>query len=402
LDVDFEENRNALIRLSQFVLGEEAEKLRDDLEEKIVEMALFFGMKDDEFASNHRIAELIEKEIRLVRFPDVGLDNILSRLLAKGSTVVNEERSYKLSVLRRTEFGKLVSEKKGRIDRINEKFALLLEREYGKKLTDEQRKEGIEKLYSLLASLALEKSDLVARIVTQKNLENLPMELSIHKLYNILGKIEDIDLRNAELRAIKLIFRESSDDFCGFLFSLTQNLVCIQILNLDPECQGLERKAFSEKILFLDTNVLIALVCPTNWQYRPATHLLTLSSSLGVRLFAGKRTCEEYMVILEEANQVFKKWNAPMKFLENADNEFLVSFWSEKQTDQSLSWDSYYQRNKDVGKILNEKGIQLYVDSLDKVQSNKHFKTIMTEVNQCYLSIKRKGARKGDSFQAAT
>ena len=388
LDADFEQNRDALIKISQFVLEEEAEKVRDDLEEKIVETALFWGLKNDECASIDGIAEMVEKEIHLVKFPDLVLKDIVSRLLANGSIIESGENSYKLSFLKRTEFGKLVVEKKARIDRINSQFLLLLEREYGKRLNDEQKNEGLERLYSLLASLALEKSDLIARIVTQKNLGNLPMELSIHKLYQILGKIEDVDLRNAEFRAIRLIFREGSNDFCSFLFSLTQNLICIQILNLDPECQALERKAFADKKLFLDTNVLIGLVCPTDWQHKPATHLLTLSSSLGAKIFVTKKTCEEYLSILEDANRVFEKWNSPMKFLENTDNEFLVSFWLEKQNSESLSWNGFYQRNRDIGKILNERRIELYIEKMDNIQNNKYFKDIMAQVDLCYLSVK--------------
>ena len=109
-------------------------------------------------------------------------------------------------------------------------------------MTVEQMDEGMEKLYSMLGLLTLEKSDLIARIVTRQNIENLPFELNIHRLYTILGKIEEQELRNAEFRAIKLFFRESSDDFYSFLFVLTQNLVCIQILNVDPECQAFEKR----------------------------------------------------------------------------------------------------------------------------------------------------------------
>lgn len=390
LDLSLEDNRKALIRISQFVLEEEIDKTRDDLQEKIVETAMFWGMQNDEYASIDRITELVEKEIRLIKFPGLVLDSILSRLSSKGSIVQDEKGSYNLSVLRRAELTKLVDEKKRRIDRINGQFLLLLEREYGRKLTDDQMKLGLEKLYSLLASLALEKSDLIARIVTKKNLENLPMEISIHKLYGILGEVEEIDLRNAEFRAIKLIFREGSDDFCSFLFYLTQNLVCIQILNLDPECQALEKKAFSGKTLFLDTNVLVGLICPTHWQHKPSSYIVTLSNSLGMKSSVTKATCDEFLFLLEEANRIFKEWAAPMKFLGDADNEFLTSFWSEKQSDQSLSWNTYYQRTKDIGRILNEQGIQLYVESTDKIRRNQHFKTIMTQVNTCYQSIKVK------------
>lgn len=390
-DLSFKEKRKALIRVSQFVLEEEAEKIRDDLQEKIVETALFWGTREGKFVSSDKIPELIEEEIRLVKFPKEMLDEIFSKLLKKGSIAEDEKGFYNLSVLRRTEFGRLVNKKKEEIERINEQFLFKLEREYGRRLTDEQKEEGLEKFYSFLASLTLEKSDLVARIITQKNLEDLPMELNIHILFRILGEIDKIGLRNAQFRAIKLIFREASDEFCSFLFSLTQNLICIQILNLDPECQALEKKAFSNKLLFLDTNVLIALVCPTDGLHRPATQLISLSNQLGASFSVTKITCEEYMAILEGAHRVFKNWKAPIKFLANADNEFLTSFWSEKQNNQSLSWRSYYQRTRDVGRILKEHNIQIYTENLDPIRKKEHFDTVKTQVNTCYLTTKGKG-----------
>lgn len=73
-DLSIEEKRKALIRVSQFVLEEEADKIRDDLREKIVETALFWGTRESEFVSLDKIAVLIDEEIRLVRFPNEVLD----------------------------------------------------------------------------------------------------------------------------------------------------------------------------------------------------------------------------------------------------------------------------------------------------------------------------------------
>jgi hypothetical protein len=123
----------------------------------------------------------------------------------------------------------------------------------------------------------------------------------------------------------------------------------------------------------------------------PAMHLITLSASLGVRISVAKRTCDEYNIILEEAGEIFKKWNSPIKFLESADNEFLVSFWSEKQSNEALSWDDYYQRMKDVGKLLTGQGIFLYVESMDNIKSNKHFGRVTRFVDDCYVSTTGRG-----------
>jgi hypothetical protein len=389
MDINLPNMRATLVRISQFVLQEESEIVRENLQEKVAEAALFWGLNENQSASVENLQKIAENVVHL-KFASNLLEVIISRLIAKGSVVKDNAGNYTLSVIRRKEYARMAQERKERVDRFNGQFLFLLEKEYGRKLNTEQMKEGMEKLYAILGQLTIEKSDLIARIVTRQNVENLPYELNIHKLLTLLSKIEDQELRNAEFRAIKLLFRETSDDFYSFLFVLTQNLICIQILNLDPECRALEKKAFSEKALFLDTNILIGLVCPTDWQHKPAKSLLKFSSFLGIRCFVAGKTCEEYNSLLEEANKIFKKWEAPLKFLADANNEFLSSFWSEKQADHSLTWDSYYHRTKDVGKILSDNGIQPYVEDLEQINKNKHFETITEYVDECYVLLKRR------------
>jgi hypothetical protein len=389
MDISSDEMRSTLIRMSQFVLQEETEIVRDNLQEKIVETALFWGLSENQFVPIENVLKIIDG-ITHVELDSASLKEIILRLVAKGRIIEDKTGNYALSTVHRKEYSKIVTERKARVDKVHGQFLYLLEREYGKNLTDEQMEEGLEKLYSILGLLTVEKSDLIARIVTQQNLENLPYELNIHKLHAILNKIDERDLRNAVFRTIKLFFRESSDEFYRFLFDLTQNLVCIQILNLDPQCQALEKKAFSEKALFLDTNILIGLVCPTDWQHKPAKSLLKLGNFLGVKCFVTSETCQEYNALLEEANRAYKKWEAPLKFLADADNEFLSSFYSEKQGNQELTWEDYYRRTKDVGKLLEENGIESYVENLGEVKKHKHFKDIVSFVDGCYVLLKRR------------
>jgi len=240
----------------------------------------------------------------------------------------------------------------------------------------------------------MEKSDVVARVATHKNIEVLPTELPIQILSKILTRISEEKLREAEKRTIESMFRDATEDFCAFLFSVAQNLVCIQILNLDPECQSLEREAFRRKALFLDTNVLIALLCPTNWMHKVAEHLVTLTRLLGAKCVVTKRTYQEYLILLDEANNIYMKWQAPYRFLENADNEFLSSFWFEKKTTPSQSWRGYYYRMKQIEGVLKKLKIEYYTENVDKVLKNPHFETIRDEVDSCYKKVKRKRKRK--------
>jgi hypothetical protein len=117
MSTDFEEKRDSLIKITQFVLGEEAERIRDKLEENIVETALYWGIKGDGFASTARIEELIEKEIVFAKFPPIIINKILSRLLAKGSVVENEKGWYSFQYSDEWNLEKLLMKKREKLTR---------------------------------------------------------------------------------------------------------------------------------------------------------------------------------------------------------------------------------------------------------------------------------------------
>lgn len=385
-----ESRRKALIRISQFVLREETEEIRDDLQENIIEMALFWGAQSDQFVSRDEVKGLIPKEMYIIDFPELIFDTILSRLITKGSVELNEGGCFHLTGIRRHEIQQYLIKKEETVSKINERFVQKLEKEYEKQLFKEQKQEALERFYSFLASLVMEKTDLVARIIARKNIDTIPTEMPIQLLAKILSVIPEKKLMEAEWKTIVTVFREASEDFCSFLYSVTQNLVCINILNFDPDCQSLEKEAFSTKTLFLDTNVLIALLCPTQWMHKVAENVVSLSQLLGAKCIVTKRTYQEYLVMLEEANSIYMKWKAPYRLFENADNEFLSSFWFEKKTTPSQSWRGYYYRMKQIESVLKKLKIDYYTNPSDEVTKSPEYEFVKNAVNKCYQSVKRK------------
>lgn len=278
-----EEKRRALIRISQFVLRDEIQNVRDELQENIVEMALFWGTTEGQAVEMEEITELVKEELFILTLPEYILQRNLSGLLSKESVRIVEGDKYCLKKSRRKKLAELVQENNAKIYAINEQIIATLIREYGKELSPEQEEEILGNFYSFLASLFLERSNLVAKIVTKKQVDFIPIEFPLRTLVAILAKTHDLKLREAQKKAIVHLFGEASEFFIDFLFSVIQNLVCLQILNFDPECESLEKEAFKRKILFLDTNVLLALLCPTDHLHRVASQLVNLSKMLGAK-----------------------------------------------------------------------------------------------------------------------
>jgi hypothetical protein len=369
-------------------LREETDKLRDGLQGNIVEMSLFWGTKEDQFVSRDEITALIVKEIYLIAFPELVFDAIISRLLAKGTLEKNENGLYALRDSRRVEIEKHTEQNQRRIDIINTTFIQRLEHYHGVGLLQTQKDESLARFYSFLASIIMERSELVARIIAGKTVEVLPTDLPIQTLGEILARIGDKKLRDSTKDAIESLFKEGSEDFSSFLFSLAQNLTCINILNLDPECQALEREAFANKVLFLDTNVLIALLCPTHFMHKVVEQLIMLSQSLGAKCVVTTKTYEEYLVQLEEANYTYAKWTAPYRYFETVDDDFLSSFWIEKKSNASQNWKGYYYRMKQIKSVLKKLNIEYSTESFENVRKDPNFDIVKEAVRECYRSMK--------------
>jgi len=385
-----EEKSRALIRISQFVLRDEIGEIRDDLQEKIVEMALFWGTKEEQAVTLEDVIEIVRKELLVIALPRYVLEGTLARLLSKETIRLMEGDKYCLKSLKRKEITEVVQKNSSRFDEINKYIIESVAREYGKELTPEQEEETLGSFYSFLASLFLERTSLSARIITKKEAGFIPTEFPLRTLTDSLAKTSDLKMRDAKRNAIVHLFQESPEQFVDFLFSAMQNLVCFQILNLDPECKSLEKEAFKSKILFLDTNILLGLLCTTHSLHKMTTQLVDLTKMLGAKCVVSKRTFREYSANLREADVTYKNWQAPYRLFEHADNEFLASYWEEKKSSPSQTWAGYYYRMKSIESILKKMEIEYYEKEHDGIFKKSYFGEISRQVYKCCLAIKRR------------
>ena len=377
-----ENRRKALIRISQFVLRDEIQKTRDELQENIVEMALFWGTME-EGVPFHQINGILRTELYFIEFPDFVLTEILERLLNKKRMELQKGK-YILKESRRSEISKAVKENELVVNEINDLVILETERKYKKELSKKQKNAVLTNFYSYLASLFIERAEVITKILIAETLDfstDLPKQI----FANTLEKIGEEKLRKAYKDAFSSIIDNPTENFLKFLFSISQNLICIQVLNLDPECRKLERDAFSEKVLFLDTNIAIDLVCESRPLHKVANDLIEITSSLGSKFVVSERTIEEYLDVLEDANKSPKNRSA-LRLLRDP---FISSYNLEKKTSPSQTWKGYYYRMKKIESILHKKfNIAVYKEKHDEMKENPSFDEIAKQVTYCYEKIR--------------
>jgi len=385
-DYSDEVRRDALIRISQFVLRGETEQIRQELQENVVEMALF--ILDSEGAATLENIIRVMKEKILVDFPRSILKAILFRLLEKGR-LTPENR---LSVQRRTEIESQVLNYKKALDEMSGQLDEKTERHLGSPLTPDQRQLVMEALFEFLSVLFMRRADISARLITSQEVGDSAIREPLADLDKSLKSIEGGPLRRAARNAIIETLEKPSDVVARFLLHLNENLVCVQVLNLDPECQTLEREAFGKKNLLLDTNVIIALLCPSSRQHRLSRELVRLTRQVGARMLVTERTLKEYAKVLDDSKNAMKgfKPTMPVRFLEAIDEEFIASFAIEKQSHPHETWQGYYLRMQHVKSILkNNYGIELLDGDHPEILERAYFSEIAENVSDCFMKSRR-------------
>jgi len=388
LEVQPEERKEALIRISQFVVRDEINKIRDDLQNDIVEMALYWNPASEQGVLREEMNDLIKRELYVIQFPDTVLDVILKRLVENERIEIKDSR-YFIIDKRREKISERVQENRAVVQEINDLvFSKTMEKLGATELSEKQIKEIINGFYSFLASVFIEKTEIVARLLTGELEEIGKTRLPLDVLEKRLKSIKNIQLREAERGAILEIFQNPPKTFAKFLFSIIQNLICIKILNLDPLCQKLEREAFSEKILFLDTNVLLGLLCRESWLHKIANDFIKLTFSLGSKIMVTERTIGEYLKVLEDSSKAYEKLNVPDRILESVDDPFISSFSVEKKENPQQSWKGYYYLMKQVESILkNRYQIDIYKEAHEDILKETFFEEIAKQVVYCYEMI---------------
>jgi len=171
-------------------------------------------------------------------------------------------------------------------------------------------------------------------------------------LKKIVDKIEDANLRKACFEGISEVLANADDKTSQYLYFIAMNFFYMQVLNLDPECQRIEKELLSQKTLFLDTNFLISLILEHEKDHDACVKIVQLTKKAKSTLVFTTRTKIEFLALLDNAKYEYTLAEKNMMPSKKYANIFIRDYLTCKQRKPGLDWDAYVARLKKIDSLM--------------------------------------------------
>lgn len=375
--------KGPLIELAQFVLNRNTENVREELQEYLVEVALYNINKN---STRDDIKAAIEKEFNFSEFPpsilDLALDRMRSRLVRQGSPPV-----YALSVERRKELGEMFHNQQMLRDYFVARILSQIETDRGE-ISDPASKEITDCTFNFMAAAFNNLSMGISRIIAaqQEDIKSIAEMSEFNELlFKSFDVIKDRILREDAIRVIKSILGEYDEKISLFLYSLAQSHTLMKILNVDPQCQSLEKDLIlSDMTVYLDTNIVINLICE---KAQPAFHescvkLMGLMKELGIRCAITIRTVKEVERHLEMSDKIYQNVGEVTterrdKLLKYVQDEIIKEYWVLLGSNRGYKWPMFIGRLRNFSSILGKRYSITVDNNVYDFSSDPHFKELL-------------------------
>lgn len=376
--------KEAVIRISQFIVRKESEALARNCQIGLVKTALFnsgnLGLNIEE------ISEEIDKQMGLKNFPHSIIQSSIESPEGK-EEIYSKDGKYFLENGANDQIIKTISERQETIDN----FESTIKKKVKEKVAVEKTNSKIEDMavvssYEFLVSWFGSESSSIANSLKVRKQITMP-SFPLNILDATLKKVEDSNTRDIIRKVITETFKDLEPDMGRLLYEILQNYLNLELLNIDPECRYLQKVAFSNKTLILDTNVLMALFLESDRAFKGINELFSIAKDLGVNLVMTKRTEQEWLWSLENANSQYQSVNAQRpSLLPSIEDIFISSFFKRKSNDSSLTWQGYYLQMRQIKSLSREKGISFWYKKeydIDKLPSKEFFEPLWGRVYGC-------------------
>lgn len=378
------DKREALVRISQFIVRKESEALAKDCQDGFVKTILF--NVGNTGLSVPEIKNEIGVQMSLKNFPAPVIRGVVRRLVEERGQLREESGKYYLKAEEFQKMEKTITERKETLNSIESAIKAKMLEELKTKADAKALELATEVLYEFLIHWFSSQSSFVANVLLSKKefkAPDFPREL----LEEALERVKEKDLKQAIRSSILEIFEKPPKPLIRFLQAVLQNYLHLELLNIDPECKWLQEVAFSNKTLILDTNILMSLFLKNRPEHKGMNEIVSLARDLGINLAFTKRTKREWFMVLELSDEEFKaiRHTRP-SLLRNLKDDFARSYFIESANNPSLTWQGFYLQMRQIEKLAGERGIKfLYRKEfdLDKLPSKELFEPLSGRVYAC-------------------
>jgi predicted nucleic acid-binding protein len=383
-----EAKKQALLRLSQFVLRETSSDIRKSIYRQILENGIYLSAKTDQKTNIENVLKLIEDQFFGVKLElDTALV-YLKQLRDEGIVTIVEKQIL------------LREDVKTHIEEYSKKTLSLVssyEAEFIKKVFEKAKETATQENIALLKDCYYQ---FVVEIVSRYIVDTAKyfIQGTLRKINRINGEkivdnctriLQNINIKEAAMATLLELMQSPDEEFIEYLFVMRQNFLCIEVLNLDPDCRIVQKEEFSKKQLFLDTNVILSLVISSEdqWQIRK---LVENSIMLGCRVFVTKRTLKEYAVLFDRTKSTLEALRATPNQLAMATNPFIRSYGKLLANNEASSIDEFMGKYSDLTKILVSFGVEIYEKEHDEIPKLPSYDGLVREIQLCFYRLRDK------------
>lgn len=378
-----ESKKDALIRISQFVIRKESEVLAKDCQDGLIK-SILFNSENVGLSIPEMVAE-IEKQMGLKNFPISIIQSSIERLDKEKEVLYEQSGKY---FLENEEFEKIkdiIAKRK----KVLNSFESAIIAKVQEKLPEPKADAAnvtLQVLYEFLVNMFTSESNFVSNLLLSKKKFEAP-SFPTQILEEALKKLSDADLREAIRSSIRELLEAPESTLASFFYEVVQNYVHLELLNIDPECRSLQKIAFSNKTLILDTNVLMALLLVDVPAHMATNEIISLSRHLGINLVFTKMTKQEWLSVLEKSNEDFQTIRSTRpSLLKELGDYFIQSHLKENAVNPTLTWEGFYMRMRQIESLAAEKSVKFWYKKeydLDKLPNKELFEPVSGRTYYC-------------------
>jgi len=347
--------KNSFLRNCQICIERENKFFFQDCQDGLVKSSLYFA--DNLGLGIHDLISKIDNLTGLKDFPIQTLKHTIARLFKKRS-LFEQYGKYFLKKPQSKLLKETLAERKTMLTKVESDLVARMKEET--EVDFNSSKIALDVLYEFLRKFIENGCRFAVNTFFSDKMSELPRS-SQDTLINILEKVEDTRLRQTIQNSIIETLQAQRKSFAKLLNIIATNYVGLEILKVDPDGEKWKKATLSNKSFLLDTNVLFALVLTDHPKYILTNEIVSILRDFKINLMFTERTLQEWLEVLEKANQRFKFINSIRpSLLEKMEDIFICSYFEEKENNPLVAWQEYYSRMTQIGLLARKKNVNIF------------------------------------------
>lgn len=398
--------RRKIIELSQFVLSRRTEDIRKELYQYLVSHALC--SRPDKGLTVPEIKSEVVSIFGLQDLPSLHVDEALQALHQSSQILVQRRDGESLYFV--------TKEKENEVASIKDRYSDL-ENKVREELLSEVSKEYPEPFdpnlpYSALTAFlgavftryGVTCAELISGI--RGSIAEIPRLPDFNEILDFaLSPVLGQRLRNVIKEALRTLFETENRDVALFLFSVAQSYVLAQVLNLDPELKKLQQLELRRKTLFLDTNIIISLMCIAQ-MHEPICGVIDMTRKLQAAMVFTDETKKEFVEQFALAKSRYSRLSkVPKGLVRKAESlmedPFIASFWKMRGEQLGLTWNGFCIVMESFPDALKSRfGVESLAREYGEIEKENEFQKLEAAVGQVSIE-KTEAAARHDAYHIA-